>query len=307
MILIKIAFIAVFVIGMFLIVNPILGRLVVGFMVLRRNRFYDKRRKSGRIDSNEGSLSKHPLILKLDGYLSVAEIRISSVNILTISLLIAIIVFLFCYKVMPSPTYDAILGVLFSGIPLLWCWSRYQKKNISMASVMIPTVQNFIGYFTEADNLEGAIYKSSRTVPFEISSEWDRLIMDLQTGESPEKSLIQFADRVGNDWADYFADILITHLDTGVDITSSLFKLINEMQNTMYNEEKKITLLTTYKWGTITMIGLSVFVVYFNIKMDPANQKFYFHDKSGIQIVTLSIIVLFISFIGAMQMGRKNL
>jgi Flp pilus assembly protein TadB len=308
MLFIKIAFLTVFVLGMFFIVSPIVGRLAVGLMIMRRNRFYDKRRKGGRSEAEDKkNILQHPILLKLNEYLSIAEVRMPATYILTMSLLITIVVFLVCYKVMPAPVYDTIIGILFGGIPLLYCWSKYQKKNLEMASVMIPTVQNFIGYFTEADNLEGAIYKSARTVPFEISSEWHRLIMDLQTGEKPDKSLIQFAERVGNDWAHYFADILITHLDTGVDITSSLFKLINEMQNTMYNEEKRITLLTTYKWGTILMIGLSVFVVYFNIKMDPENEKYYFHDKTGIQIVTLAVVVLFISFIGAMQMGRKKL
>lgn len=308
MIYIRIAFLSVFVIGMILIVNPIVGRLAVGLMVVRRNRFYDKRRKHGRADTpDRKNMLDNPAVKKLDEYLSIAEIKIPATYIMTMCLLIVLIIFLICYKIMPAPFYDMIIALLFGSIPLLWCWARYQKKTLAMASVMIPTVQNFIGYFTEGENLESAIYKSARTVPFEIMSEWNRLIMDLQTGENPEKSLIQFAERVGNDWAHYFADILITHLDTGVDITSSLFKLINEMQNTMYNEEKRITLLTTYKWGTFLMIGLSAFVVGFNIKMDPANEIYYFHDHTGIQIVTLSVVVLFISFIGAMQMGRKKL
>lgn len=308
MLIIKIAFLAIFVIGMILIIFPIVGRLAVGFMVVRRNRFYDKRRKNGRADTSEKKdIFNNSLVQKLDEYLSIAEIKIAATYIITMCLIIALIIFLVTYKIMPAPFYDAVIALLFGSIPLLWCWARYQKKTLAMASVMIPTVQNFIGYFTEAENLESALYRSARTVPFEILSEWNRLIMDLQTGENPEKSLIHFAERVGNDWAHYFADILITHLDTGVDITSSLFKLINEMQNTMYNEEKRITLLTTYKWGTFLMIGLSAFVVYFNIKMDPANEIYYFHDRAGIQVVTLSIVVLFISFIGAMQMGRKKM
>ncbi|CAM4046886.1 hypothetical protein L1N85_19435 [Paenibacillus alkaliterrae] len=306
---IKIAFLAIFVIGTLFIVTPIIGRLAVGLMLFSRNRFYEKRRAQGRAgdDKPVKSWTDYPLMIKFNEYLNVAEIKMPANYLFTMCLLIAVAVFLICYRIMPAPLYDAIIGFLFGSIPLLWSWSRYQRKNLSMASVMIPTIQNFIGYFTEAENLEGAIYKASRTVPFEIASEWNRLIMDLQTGENPEQSILQFAERVGNDWAHYFADILITHLDNGGDITPSLFKLINEMQNTMYNEEKRITLLTAYKWGTFLMIALSVFVVYFNIRMDPNNAYYYFEDRTGIQIVTLSVAVLFISFLGAMQMGRKKL
>lgn len=306
--LIQIAFLLLFSIGMIFIVTPIIGRIAVVLLFVKRNRFYDKRRKKGRNDeSNERKIQNHPFVVKLDEYLSIAEVKVPALYLIATSFLIVVVVFLIAYKIMQSPFYNAIVGLLFGSIPLLWAWSRFQKKTTAMASVMIPTVQNFIGYFTEADNLEGAIYKAARTAPFEIASEWNRLIMDLQTGERPENALISFANRVGNDWAHYFADIMITHIDTGVDITPSLFKLINEMQNTMYNEEKRITLLTIYKWGTIVMVGLSAFVVYFNIRMDPKNYYYYFQEKSGIQIVTLSIIVLFISFVGAMQMGRKKM
>ncbi|MGU3473159.1 type II secretion system F family protein [Paenibacillus sp. D51F] len=307
MLLIKAAFMLVFIVGTYFIISPVLESLAVGVVLLRRNRFYQKRRKNGRGVEDEKKGYKHPpLFKKMDEYLSIAEVRISTNHLLGICLVIFVAFFLLCYQIMPNVPYDLIIALLFSTVPLLWCWSKYQKKTLAMASVMIPTVQNFIGYFTESDNLEGAIYKSARTVPFEIASEWNRLIMDLQTGDRPEAALIQFADRVGNDWAQYFVDILITHVDTGVDITSSLFKLINEMQNTMYNEEKRITLLTAYKWGTVIMVALSAFAVYFNIRMDPENYKYYFHDPTGVRVVTLSIFVLFISFVAAINMGKKR-
>ena len=308
MVLVKIAFTAIFAMGVLFILEPIIGRVIVGFMVMRRNRFYDKRRNNGRLKSvDTEKVMDHPVIKKLNEYMSIAEIKMPTKYLLGLCMLIMLILFIITNHVMPAPVYNLIIGIVFGSFPLLWVWSMHQKKTLAMASVMIPTVQNFIGYFTEAENLETAIYKSARTIPYEIASEWNRLIMDFQTGEKPETALIQFADRVNNDWAHYFADILITHVDTGVNITSSLFKLIGEMQNSEYNEEKRITLLTAYKYGTFIMIILSAFVVYFNIKMDPENYKYYFHTASGVHIVTLSVVVLFISFIAAMHMGRKKL
>ncbi|WP_336775170.1 MULTISPECIES: type II secretion system F family protein [unclassified Paenibacillus] len=306
--IIEVGFLIVFAIGVLLIVGPFLEKLSVWVSVFRRNRFYEKRKLKGRVNTKSKiGLQSHPIYLKIEEKLSVAEIKISLSTLLLFCGLIAVIIFLVCYRVMPAPFYNALVGAIIGTTPLLWAWSRYQKKNLAMSSVMIPTIQNFIGYFSESENLHSSIYEASRTVPLEIMSEWNKLIMDLQTGEPPDESLIQFADRVGNDWAHYFADILITHLETGVDITSSLFKLISEMQNAVYNEENRIKLLHIYKWGTILMVGLSVFVVYFNIKMDPNNRYYYFIDPSGIRIVSLCVLILFLSFVGAMQMGRKKL
>lgn len=307
--IIELIFLLLFSIGILLIIGPMIGQLIVFLSIFKRNRFYDKRRLHGRVDSQqkENRINSHPFIRQVEESLSVAEIKMSLNTMLSICLAIAFITFLLCYRIMPSPINNALVASLFGCFPLLWAWSKFQRKTLSMSSVMIPAVQNFIGYFTEADNLEGAIYKSARTAPLEIASEWNRLIMDLQTGEPPDVSIIQFAERVGNDWAHYFADILITHLETGVDITPSLFKLINEMQNAVYNEEKRITMLQAYKWGTFMMVGLSVFVVYYNIQIDPKNKFYYFEDPSGIRIVSLSILILFSSFVGAMNMGRKKL
>lgn len=307
--LIELAFLGAFIIGIILIVEPIVGRLMVGFVSFRRNRFYDKRKSNGRLAAAEPKrkLFEHPVINKLDNYMSIAEISMPAKTLLAIGVLIGLVVSIVTNKIMPAPLYNLFIGVLFGTIPLLWVWSRYLKKTLAMAKVMIPTVQNFIGFFTEAENLETALYKAARTVEPEIASEWNRMIMDFQTGEKPEKALISFADRVGNEWAQYFVDILITHMDTGVNITASLFKLVSEMQNSEYNEEKRLTLLTSYKWGTFIMIALSALVIFFNIKMDPKNYDYYFHTASGVNIVTLSVIVLFISFIGALHMGRKRL
>ncbi|MFD2614720.1 type II secretion system F family protein [Paenibacillus gansuensis] len=304
---IELSFFLLFLLGMLLIVVPILSRLQIVAQSYSRSRFYKKRREESKSGNDQKpTLLDHKLLKSLDRYMSIAGMKIAPITMITICFLLFFVTILATYRIMPSPIHNILIATLISSIPLLFVWSRYQKKVLEMASVMMPTVQNFIGYFTDSENLVTAIYRAARTAPFEIQSEWNRLVLDLQTGEHPSTALIEFSNRVGNGWAEDFADILITHIETGSNITSSLFKLINEMQNAMYNEEKRITVLTIYKWGTLLMVILSIFIVWFNIKMDPKNYHYYFEDRQGIQIVTLSILVLFISFIGALEMGRKK-
>ncbi|MFC5449110.1 type II secretion system F family protein [Paenibacillus aestuarii] len=304
---IQLAFIVIFVLGILLMVNPLVRWMSLKIHALRRNRFYYNRNRKNDVEEKLIDIEHIPLVVKLDEYASIAEIKMPALFILLTCFILAFSAFIGSYLVFPAPGSNLIVGLLFGLIPLLYVWSRFQKKQQSMAMVMIPTIQNFIGYFTEAENLESAIYKSANHMPFEIQSEWNRLILDFKTGTNPEAALITFAKRAGNDWANDFADILITHLDTGVNITSSLFKLVNEMQNAIYNEEKRLTLLTAYKWGTFLMIALSIFVVFFNISMDPKNKYYYFVDPFGIKYITFSIIVLFISFVGALHMGKARI
>lgn len=303
--MIKFAFLLLFLIGVLIIVNPIVVSVSRIVRKKQRNRIF--KRQGAETEEDDLTFDRLPGMAKLKEALSIAQLKVSPYTLMILSLIITILVSLGTYIFMKSPVQNIVIGVLFGTSPFLYVWLRVQKMQQNMATTMIPTVQAFIGTFTESENLVSAIYKASHNVPFEVRAEWNRLVMDLETGEDTEKALIKFANRVGNEWAHDFIDILIIHLDTGANIITSLFKLVNEMQNSQYNEEKKVTLLAIYRYGTLLLIGLAIFVVAFNCYMDPNNRYYYFEDAGGRRFVTLSAFVLFVSFVSALMMGRKKI
>lgn len=297
-------FIFLFVIGIAVMLQPLL--LMVSTWILKRQafRFYEYRRSNKRVPLD---LSRLPGMPQLQLYMSIAEVRGSPIIYSALALTIGALAVISINILMQSMLNSLFIGLMFGSSPFIYIWLCYQHKQQQMASCMIPAVQTFIGFFTESENLLSALYKCSVQMPREIQREWQRLVMDVQTGEPAEPALIRFAERVGNHWAHDFVDILIIHVDTGCDVIPSLFKLINEMQNAMYNEEKRVTLLSIYRWGTLLMIALAIFIVGFNVWIHPSNKYYYFTDPSGKKFVTISVIVLFISFITALQMGKRKI
>lgn len=297
-------FIFLFIIGMVVLLQPLLLMLSTWIVKRQAIRFYQYRRAAKHIPFD---LSRLPGMVHLQLYMSIAGVRGSPFMYSAIALTLGTFVYLSINMLMQSMLNSLFIGLMFGSSPFIYIWLCYQHKQQQMASCMIPTVQTFIGFFTESENLLSALYKSSDQMPREIQREWQRLVLDIQTGELAESALIRFADRVGNHWAHDFVDILIIHVDTGCDVIPSLFKLINEMQNAMYNEEKRVTLLSIYRWGTLLMIVLAIFIVGFNVWIHPSNHYYYFVEPSGKKFVTLSVIVLFISFITALQMGKRKI
>ncbi|MFD2613783.1 type II secretion system F family protein [Paenibacillus gansuensis] len=299
-------FSVVFSMGVFLVITPLLQQISRWLRKRTTSTFYRGIRKDYgrqiRLDLHNWAAFR-----RLEIYMSVAGMGGSPYVLSVISLLLFTIFFGAAYQLMHSLVSGAVLGTMTGSVPFIYLWNTYQRKQQKMATVMIPTVQNFIGFFTESENLAGAIYKAGPTMPADISGEWRRLIMDIETGEARENSILTFAERVGNAWAQDFADILVIHLETGSDIVPSLFKLINEMQNAMYNEAKRNTLLSIYRYGTMLMIVLAFLIVGFNIWIHPINKIYYFADPGGKKFVTMSILVLFGSFIGALQLGKKKI
>ncbi|ANE47030.1 hypothetical protein SY83_12980 [Paenibacillus swuensis] len=295
-----------FAIGILLVLHPVVYG--ISRLLVKRNTYSFFRRQRKEPERHQLlDLERLPGFARLETYMSVAGVQSSPFLITCLSIIIFIVLFSVTYRTLASFISSLVIGGLFSGLPFIYIWHRYQRMQQRMARVMIPTVQTFIGYFTEAENLAGAIYKAGGAMPAEMAGEWARLTMELETGEAAEPSVIKFAERVGNHWAQDFADILIIHLETGTDIVPSLFKLINEMQNAMYNEEKRNTLLAVYRYGTLLMIAMAVFIVGFNIWIQPSNRVYYFTDPGGKKYVTVTVVVLFASFIGALQLGKKKI
>jgi Flp pilus assembly protein TadB len=302
--MVKAALVTLFMLGMIMIVNPIVSTLSVKWRLKRRIRLRRKNQKNR--DHVKVDFESIPLICQLQKYMSVAQMELSPFLLIAIAVSLFLFVYLTGMQLIGVFWHSFLFALLFASLPFLIVWFRVQKQEQRMFLVMIPTVQAFVGCFTEQNNLYSAIQLSTSKVPYEIKHEWQRLVMDLSTKEDFEESLYTFAERVNNDWAKDFVDILMIHRDTGADIVPSLFKLVNEMQNNLFNEERRVTILSAQRWGTMLMIALAIVIVGVNITLDSETRHYYFEAESGRNFTLLSVIVLFGAFIYSLYLGKRR-
>lgn len=297
-------FLVPFLIGVLILANPLISFLSKKLLIQSRKRYFGRKKPK---EVEPVRFEDLPLIRDLGRYMDLAGFKISPFYIILFSLFIGIAFFFLTRMIMKSFINNTIIAVIFSSIPFLIVWQKYQITRQRISKIMIPTVQNFTGFLAETDNITNSIHRAAHQMPFEIQREWTRLCNNINTGIPLQDALIEFAERIRNEWADAFVDILITKIETGTKITPLLFKLVNEMQNESFNEDKRITVMAIYRWGIFVMIILSVIIVVANIYLDPINYKYYFEDPFGKNFVTFSCVVMFASFIGALLMGRRSI
>ncbi|MBC8079086.1 MAG: hypothetical protein H7X86_01990 [Gorillibacterium sp.] len=313
--------------GLFLALWLIGSAIPIFFLTrILHDRFRRKRRVRKLIDSSKRSeawtLRSFSLLRGLATEMEFAQMRIS------IELLSALSLFLFCVGVFGVNTavhalhqefttgtdrlvhvnawfLSIFIGILLAGLPSFYVKFRVQKKRHRIALRMIMLVQNLIGHYNYTLTIAEVLAKSSATMPYDVKSEWHRLVLSLHM-QTTEEALYDFARRIDNRWSDDLADLLIMGAHYGMDITDALHKLVSGMQTAKRNEEKRMAMITVYRIGTMVMVGFAFFVVLFNIYADRLNYRHYFMEQGGKAILAFSTAVMFISLVLVVRAGRKS-
>ncbi len=204
-----------------------------------------------------------------------------------------------------NPLLALVFATLIGTSPMFYMLFRVQRNRQKMGLAMIDVVQNLIGTYGGNLTVGEWIYKSERTMPIIIRSEWARLGLDIRTRGAKE-ALYNFSRRMNNDWAEDLADIMLVGAENGLDLSKSLHKLVRDMQTARSNEQKRQAMISVYRLGTIFMVFAAFFVIGFNIHADGNNYRYYFLQPMGRAIVIISIIVLFASIMAVVFSGRRN-
>lgn len=205
-----------------------------------------------------------------------------------------------------NPLLAIVFATLVGTSPMFYMLFRVQRNRQQMGLAMIDVVQNLIGTYGGNLTFGEWIYKSERTMPLIIRSEWARLGLAIRTRGAKE-ALYNFSRRMNNDWAEDLADIMLVGAENGIDLSKSLHKLVRDMQTARSNEQKRQAMISVYRLGTIFMVFSAFFVIGFNIHADGNNYRYYFLQPMGRAIVIISLIVLFASMMAVVFSGRRKI
>lgn len=270
----------------------------------------------------EFSLKDIKFIRGLSDEMDIAEMKMSIETLLGISLSLGVITYFGCnstvYILQQSFAtgedlqisinfwfLSLVVALLMASLPYFYVRFRVQHKRHRIALRMIMLIQNLIGHYQSRLTVAEIIKKSMATTPIEISSEWKRLELSLHM-HSVKDALFEFARRVGNSWADDLVETLLIGTEFGTDISVSLKKLVVDMQIAKKNEETRIAMISVYRIGTVLMVFFAFLVVILNIYADGSNFHHYFVEPGGKKIMTISVIVLFLSLVSVVRSGRKQ-
>jgi Flp pilus assembly protein TadB len=268
------------------------------------------------------SLSEMPLVKLLAEELEIAELKVKVEFILAIMLLLCFAsyfgsvgtVYLLQQKFATGIDRTAqnnawfisiFIAVLGGSLPYFFIRFRVQSKRHRIANRMIMLVQNLIGFYRPNSTIAEMIVKSSSTMPDEVRSEWKRLELALHM-QPFEEALYDFARRIDNPWAEDLADVLLIGAHYGTDIAPELQKLVQDMQTSKRNEEKRMAMVTVYRIGTLILIAFAIIIVGFNIYADGSNYRHYFLEPFGNFLIISSVFIMFASMLLVLHSGKKQ-
>jgi Flp pilus assembly protein TadB len=253
-------------------------------------------------------------MIKLDRVISVGGHTFASDVLLLVCTVFVFPGFLWGVGSFQHVALGLIFGIITGSIPIVYIHFRFYLRQREMASLMMPTFQIFLGVYSSNPNIRRCLQQCTPLLPSYMRYEFQILTNSINTGIGLEKALVELGERAGNPFAEDFADLLVTSDETGEDIQHSLMNLINRTQNYKFNSEMERTELIDIRYGTMIIIGLTLFLIFYNIHLgkspfDPTNpiHAYYTQTNSGQLIIGAVAVVQFVGLLGSLWIGRKKI
>jgi Flp pilus assembly protein TadB len=257
---------------------------------------------------------RSPWLIALDRKTAMAGLVIRAETFCLASTLFSIPGFLWGWTTFGHSLMGPLFGLISGSFPFMFLLFKIYLRQKGMAALMIPTFQVFLGVYSSTPNVRICLQKSATLMPSFMRYEFQWLTNAIHTGIPFDEALYEYAARVGNEFAEDFADLLIIADERGEDIQKSLMNLINRTQNEKFNTEMEQTELIDIRYGTLVIIGLTLFLIFYNIHLgeNPFYSEnriltFYTKTSTGQTVVSLVAIVQFIAFIGSIWVARRKL
>jgi Flp pilus assembly protein TadB len=261
------------------------------------------------------AISLRPLwMVKLDRAISVGGHTFASDTLVLISTIFIFPGFLWGIGSFQLIVMGLIFGMITGSLPIFYVLFRFYLRQKEMASLMMPTFQIFLGVYSSNPNIRLCLQQCIPLLPSYMRYEFQILTNSIHTGISLETALIEFGERLGNPFAEDFADLLITADERGEDIQYSLMNLINRTQNYKFNSELEQTELIDIRYGTMIIIGLTLFLIFYNIHLGESPfqsnnpiRAYYTQTHSGQLVIGAVAVIQFIGLLGSIWIGRKKI
>lgn len=304
---VKSLFVLVFGAGVWILMHSVYG------LISNRYPFSRKRRFAQRAVLVYQTM-RRPLTNHVQQVISVSGHSFSAEAFVVASLIFLFPGFYWGYTVFQSALLGSVFGAITVSLPTLYILFHYHKRQKHMNSLMLPTLQIFLGIYSSNPNVRHCLQQCIGVLPSYMRYEFQVLTNSLHTGTSFEEALSTFGARVGNPFAEDFADLLIIAEERGENIQESLMNLINRIQTDQFHHEMERTELIDIRYGTMVIVGLTVFLIGYNIRLGQSPFKdentilqYYTSTSGGHTVIAAVAAVQFVSLLGSFWVGRRRI
>lgn len=291
-------------------VYHLLHLLVSRSRVRTRLRYIQESRLSRRLDSvltKYGGVNHH-----VKDLLESVQSSMTSVFFISMTIFLCLFGIAGGYVIFRSAQGLFFSGLILGFIPYLVIRFRLIGRQMRSRMDFLPSVEMVYQYYTlsEHRNIRAVLEElvSRRILPYSLRPSFERMQMDLSMHREAREVMRIFAMSTGHRWAAYMCNILSVGLVEGVDISSNLKELIQDMRKAQRAAQNERNQLLEIRIANFTPVLFLVLFILINVKVNPHNAlHYYIADPQGRNMLLHAVLLIFSSFVMGVYLSIRKL
>lgn len=199
------------------------------------------------------------------------------------------------------------LTAAFSFLPWLYLSYFIAKKESLLEQQFIPAIQYFIAEYSTLPNIVSALSNIIPMLEYPLDDELNRMVLDFNSGRSPEAALFSFAKRINSHWAFRLAHIFNLRLQRGININSMLFNLYMDIKTKVVKDRERKSETAAARAESI-ILYLCIPIIYFiATKVSPESHYLMTETPMGQKAMLFVVFMVLFGVITAVKLGNGRI
>lgn len=199
------------------------------------------------------------------------------------------------------------LGLVLFLTPLGYLNHFTVKKQRLMEKQFMPALQQFITEYGSTKNIISVLNNIEAKLDYPLQEEFSRLGRELNSGNPPDKTLLNFAKRLNNSWGYKFAHILNLRFTKGIEITPILFSMLMEMKTkTIQARQRSMEMVGVKAENLVLYLSIPVMYV-FASKVNPKSHLLLTQTASGKKAMFVMLCILLAGIAGTIWINNNKI
>lgn len=213
--------------------------------------------------------------------------------VVAVNILIAVVAFIFSFRILKNLTAAIFFGIIFFIIPEYILFLYEIKRKMKIEDQMIAAIRIFTAEFFNTKNIEKSFAEVSTKVVDPIGGYFSDAYMDILMGHNFDSVMSKLSSRVDNEYWHMFVQLIYQLRDDSQAIF--LFTdLVSRIEKSIELSRDNETSLGGERIVALVMALLPLPVYYFMTNLVPQTTTFIVETVAGRLVITGSFISIFI-------------
>lgn len=197
-----------------------------------------------------------------------------------------------------------IIGICYY-LPEVYLDMIIKNKRMKIEEQLGIAIKFFTTEYTTNRSVVVAIQNILPKLPYPIKKEFEILVRELNSGETPKACFENFSKRLDNKFAYVFSRLLISYFHDGTDFAGHLVRLSEDITDEQIQHKESRTELAMVRSTNVILNAVVILSIVVMFLVFPSRSLYFKSTAQGQMLMTGVIINSFISLILGIRLERK--